>query len=351
MSMDFQNIIVRMPNWLGDSVMATPILADVRTCWPKATITAMCQGSTLSSLLKGNPHLNEIFSFSRPNGFLRREQHRDLIARIRQGHYDLGLLLTNSFSSAWWFWRGEVSRRVGFATDFRRVLLTDPLPIPEEEGKEHLVTTYKRLLLPLGIPLSSTSPALYLTLEEKEAAQQVLRQYGIHEGTTVIGINPGAAYGSAKCWPPEYFRALIQKLAKRPDTTILCFADQSGAPLVHRICEDMPTNVINLAGLTTLRELMALIAQCSLFLTNDSGPMHIAAAFKIPLVALFGSTNERATGPYNHGHVIHKHVSCSPCYKRTCPIDFRCMRQIEVEEVYQALIDQLIFVYHQNEKC
>ena len=115
------------------------------------------------------------------------------------------------------------------------------------------------------------------------------------------------------------------------------FGDPAGAPLVHDICKNLPEGVINLAGKTSLRELMALINSCSIFLTNDSGPMHIAAALHVPLLALFGSTSEIKTGPYGTNSLIHKHVECSPCYKRTCPIDFRCMKSIEVEEVYQEL--------------
>ncbi len=331
-----------MPNWLGDAVMATPVIADVRKKWPNATLTAMCQGGSISALLKGNPHLDEIFTFSRPNPFLKREELRDLIGRLRQGKYDLGILLPNSFSSAWWFWRGQVRKRIGFQGDFRDFLLTDPIAKPEALGEEHLVVTYKHILEPLGIELSQTSPALYVQEEERKAAIQLLREYKIPEGASIVGVNPGAAYGSAKCWLPERFKEVITKLSLRPNTYILCFGDQSGAPLVHDICENTPPNVIDLAGNTSIRELMALIQQCTVFLTNDSGPMHMADALKTPLVALFGSTNATATGPYSHGTVIHKHVSCSPCYKRTCPIDFRCMKQITADEVYKAILSKLV---------
>lgn len=333
---EFQNILIRFPNWLGDAVMATPILADLRKKWPEATLTVMCQGA-IHSLLIGNPYIDEIFSFLRPNEFLHREPARDLIARIRQGKYDLGILLPNSFSSAWWFWRGNVENRIGYACNLRSFLLTHPLPFPKERGHEHLVRTYKRLLGPLGIPLSTTLPELFITEEEKSTALQLLLQYNVPQGAKVIGINPGAAYGSAKCWLPERFREVIEKLLKDPDLYIICFGDQAGAQVVHEICEGLPARVLNLAGLTSLRELMALIQRCTVFLTNDSGPMHIAAALKIPLVALFGSTSDIATGPYEHGDVIHKHVSCSPCYQRTCPIDFKCMKQIGPEEVYAAI--------------
>ncbi len=340
MQTDFQNILIRMPNWLGDAVMATPILADVRNKWPDAKITAMCQGS-VCSLLIGNPYIDEIFSFTCPNEFLRRQKKRDLIERIRQGRYDLGILLPNSFSSAWWLWRGRVKRRIGFAADGRSLLLTKAIPFPKKRGQEHLVKTYKRLLDPLGIPISETMPKLFSTEEEKLAAEQLLTQFDVPKNGKVVGINPGAAFGSAKCWLPDRFRGVIEKLLKDPNVYVVCFGDQAGASLVHEICEGLPPRAINLAAATSLRELIALIARCNVFLTNDSGPMHIAAALKTPLVALFGSTNDIATGPYKHGDVIHKHVSCSPCYKRTCPIDFKCMTRIETDEVYEALLRHL----------
>ena len=147
--------------------MATPIIADVRKKWPEATLTAMCQGA-IGSLLRGNPYLNEIFSFTRPNQFLRKEERRDLIERLRQGKYDLGIALPHSFSSAWWLWRGHVKYRVGYRANGRGFLLNRAIRFPKTRGQEHLVTTYKRLLEPLGIPLSNTSPELFVQEEERE---------------------------------------------------------------------------------------------------------------------------------------------------------------------------------------
>lgn len=316
--------------------MATPVIADIRRAYPKARITAMCQKS-LAQLLIGNPHLNEVYSFTRPNSFLRRQQRRDIIQRLRQGKYDLGLLLTNSFSSAWWFWRGDVKERLGYGNEWRKFLLNRSIPFPEERGNEHLVITYKRLLLQLGIALSNTSPELFVTEEERKKVAIILRDNKISESGKLIGMNPGAAFGPAKCWLPERFRAVTFKLLENPENTVVFFGDEASKPLIKEICHGMPERVVNLAGMTQLRELVGLIEACDVFLTNDSGPMHIAAAVRTPLLALFGSTSDVATGPYNFGKVIHKHVSCSPCYLRTCPIDFKCMKKIEVDEVVLEL--------------
>ncbi len=336
------NILVRMPNWLGDLVMATPILHDLRQYWPQATITAMCQ-SNVAPLLKCDPSINELYSFQRPSHWLHSVQHGEIIENLQHGEYDLGLLLTNSFSSAWWFWRGHVKNRLGFKGNGRSLLLNKAVAFPANIETQHLIQTYKALLEPLGIAQSSTQPCLYVSPEEQEAAKALLQSCGINRHKhTLIGINPGAAYGSAKCWLPDRFKAVTHRLLEQPENMIIYFGDASGAPLVHDICTGMPERVINLAGKTNIRELMALIQQCHVFLTNDSGPMHIAAALKTPLVALFGSTSDVKTGPsYGPAKLIHKHVDCSPCYKRVCPIDFRCMKRIEVDEVYQALQSML----------
>ncbi len=331
-----KNIIVRMPNWLGDLVMAVPVLTDLRHHWPQATITAMCQGK-VGTVIAHDPHVNEILHFQKPSGWLHRQAHRDIISPLKQGDYDLGILLTNSFSSAWWFWRGDVAQRVGYATHCRSFLLTDAIEFPKSKNFQHQVVTYKMLLEPLGVPLSDTPPTLYLTQEEKEETRKWLEKYGITPDDWVIGINPGAAYGSAKCWLPDRFKVLSQRLLENPKVKILFFGDKPGAPLVNDICLGLPDRAVNLSGKTTLRELMGFIQICRAFLTNDSGPMHIASALGVPLVALFGSTSDTMTGPYSGGVVIHKHVPCSPCYRRTCPIDFRCMKKIEVDDVYQEL--------------
>lgn len=335
------NILIRMPNWLGDLVMATPIIQDVRTKWPNASITAMCQ-SPVGALLENNPHLNEVLNFKKPSGWIRPSPHIDLINTLRRGEYNLGILLTNSFSSAWWFWRGHVKNRIGFAGNLRGLLLDKAIPFPQNKETQHLVLTYKTLLYPLGIAPSSTPPTLYVSENEKKAAQALLKTKGYDpEKNILIGINPGAAYGSAKCWLPERFHAVTEKLLLDPRVVVAYFGDPSGASLVNDICKGFTSRVLNFAGKTTLRELLALIQSCSVMLTNDSGPMHIAGALKVPLVALFGSTSDIKTGPYGGGVVIHKKVECSPCYKRVCPIDFRCMKQIEVDEVYEAIRRQI----------
>ncbi len=335
-------ILVRMPNWLGDLVMATPILKDLRSYFPDSYITAMCQISG-SSLLKENPYINEIFTFKKPEGPHRRQQKREIIRNIRLGEYDAGILLTNSFSSAWWFWQARIPQRIGYSMHYRRFLLTKPIPLPSQIETQHLVNTYKNLLQSIGIPFSNSYPEIFLKEEEIEKARRTLASNGISSHHVLIGINPTAAYGPAKCWLPERFKQLSEKLiAYHPDIRIVFFGDLQGKPLVKGICENFSSKqILDLSGKTEMREFIALIKLCDAFLTNDSGPMHVADAIGTPLVALFGSTNDTKTGPYRMGKVIHKRVECSPCYLRECPIDFKCMRKIEVDEVYQEIMKML----------
>jgi heptosyltransferase-2 len=300
----------------------------------------MC-AAPLSDLLKRDPNIDELFSFHKVSVFGRRNTQRDIIEKLRRGKHDVGILLPNSFSSAWWFWQGNVSRRIGFRGELRSFLLTDPVPLPKNREAQHLVVTYKQLLAPLNIPLSNTRPCLHLSEQEITETRDLLKEMGADPATPLIGINPGAAYGTAKCWLPERFREVTEKLLEQTNATLLFFGNSSGASLVRDICQGFPARVINLAGQTSLRELASLIKLCNVLLTNDSGPMHIASAVGTPLVALFGSTNEKATGPYQTGTIIHKHTSCSPCYQRICPIDFRCMKQITVEEVLKATLNTL----------
>ncbi len=331
------NIIIRMPNWIGDSIMASAIIKDIRTKYPNSKITLLCQGA-IHQLFLHNPFVDEVLQFKKPNGWIHRIHHFELIDILQKGQYDLGILLPNSFSSAWWFYRGKVKNRLGYTGHNRSWLLNYHIPFPKNIEHQHLIQTYKCLIEPLGINLSNNKPELFLSEKEIFDAKELLNNEGIDWNAPIIGINPGAAYGSAKCWPPERFTALCQKLLSKHQLSIVFFGDSQTSNLVRDICQSLPKNVINLAGKTTLRQLMALIAQCNAFLTNDSGPMHIASALQVPLVAIFGSTSEVKTGPYHNETVIHKKVECSPCFKRTCPIDFKCMKNIEIEEVYHELL-------------
>jgi heptosyltransferase II len=331
-----KNIIVRMPNWVGDVVMAIPVLIDLRNAFPSARITAM-RRYPMGELLLEMPQIDEIFSFTKTSRLVRREEKRNILGKLKKGSYDLGVILPSSFSSAWWFYQGGVGERIGYEGAFRNALLTHSVPRPENADNQHLILSNKALLEPLGIAPSDTNPKIYLKKEEEEQVRQLLTRHGVKPHHKVVGINPGAAYGSAKCWLPERFREVTKRLLEDKDCIVMYFGDLITAGLVKEICQGLSPRVINMAGLTSLRELASLISVCDVLLTNDSGPMHIAGALSTPVVALFGSTSSTMTGPFGNAKVIQKSVACSPCYRRVCPIDFRCMKQIEVDEVVHAI--------------
>ncbi len=327
-----------MPNWVGDLVMATPVLTDLRRAFPQAQLTAMCK-TPLCELLQQEPAIDELFCFTLPeNPFARRREMRDITRKLRDGKYDTAILLTNSFSSAWLCRQGAIRRRIGYKGNWRNWLLTDALDPPQEVL--HQVDFYKKLLEPLGIVRSDTPPRLFISQKEVRAAQERLYQSGYRQGQKLVGIHPGCAYGAAKCWPPERFRALASALQE--EAFVVFLGDAAGFEKIKGIVQGLSERVLNLAGTTHLREAAAVIQNCNLFISNDSGPMHIASALGVPLIALFGSTDERKTGPYDaSAWVIHKKTACSPCFQRTCPIDFRCMTEISVAEVVRKAKQRL----------
>ena len=318
--------------------MATPVFGHMRRLFPNAHVIAIAE-SSIAQLLEGEEGVDEWLLFSR-SAETKRQEERRMAKELRERKIDLAILLTRSWSSAWMVWRGNVTWRIGFRDHFRSPLLNISLPLPKEE--QHDVLSYLEMLRPFGL----TDPAPSLSLHVKESEQEAMKKELLARGWSpkkrLIILNPGAAYGSAKCWPKEYFRETALRLSQDQGLFCVFVGDKNGATLVNDIIgEAPPPNVISLAGKTSLRELMALLSLADCVVTNDSGPMHISAALRRPLVALFGSTNPLRTGPWGCGTVIYKHAACAPCYRRTCPLDFICMRSIHPDEVVAAVFENL----------
>lgn len=313
--------------------MASGVLKELRARYSKATITALGKDS-ICTLFTKDPHLDILISMDE------RLKGGPLIQELKSKQFDLAVLLTHSFSSAWIFYRAGIKTRIGYSKDLRGWMLSNKLPYPKEKDTEHHTQTYLRLVRSKESP-KAYLPKLYLSDQEKKAAAAFLDKCEVFNDHLLIGINPVAAFGPSKCWPPEYYRKLAIELIKHPNLILFFFGDEKGEITINQITHELGPRVFNLAGGTTLRQLMALIHRCDLFLTNDSGPMHMAYALDVSVIALFGSTSPKATGPLNQSKVIYRNEECSPCYKRECPIDFRCMRSIHVEEVYQQVKEHL----------
>ena len=330
-----KKIIIRMPNWLGDTIMASSIIQDVKTKFFNSHITLMCLEEH-KSLFENNDFIDEILSFKKFK-FFNHKLRRNLIKTLKKNQYTLGILLTNSFSSAWLFFFGKIKKRIGYKTHFRSFLLN--ISAKKEPKKRHLIYHYKNLLTQLQIPISSSSPNIYVKkdtlLKTKTTIEKIIGKEKI-----IIGINPLAEYGPAKCWPKEKFIQMCRVLQQDKNIFILFFSHETHKDKILEITNHLnKQNTINLSGKTSIMELCCFIKLCNCFISNDSGPMHLAAALKIPLIAIFGSTCPISTGPYNHGIIIKKEIKCSPCFKRNCPHDFSCMNKITVQEVLNKIYE------------
>ena len=330
-----QRILVRSTNWLGDAVMSTPALAAVRETYPTAHI-ALLANQLVGQLLQNHPALDQLIIFDRKG------EHRGITGRLRLARqlaterFEQAIILPNSFDSALVPWLARIPYRLGKASDGRSLLLTDRFHDRSACEAEHETDYYLRLLAHFNIHGSAIEPSLYTSAQEDRWAQELLAGYGIVKGP-LIGINAGASFGSAKRWYPDRFAEVARQLADTWQAQIVLFGGPDEIELVGAIEEALQGTCLNMAGKTTVRQLMALIKRCSFFVTNDSGPMHIAAAFGVPLVAIFGPTDHIGTAPRsNKAVIVRQPFDCAPCKLRACPTDHRCMEAVTVDQVVEA---------------
>jgi heptosyltransferase-2 len=346
-------ILIRAANWIGDSVMTMPAVQRLRELAPGAHIVMLCPGK-LTDLWRHNPFLNEVIPFGDQPDF------DDLSERA----FDLAVIFPNSFRSAWECKRAGIPRRIGFAGHWRRFLLTDVVHRSRSErvvyeertvaGKtfrvkvfrstRHQSEHYLDIIAYLGGNREPVPPRIRLAIEEMPALSKFMRD----DGRPVIGINAGAEYGPAKRWPAECFAETAIKVSDHVDARWLIVGGPRDAGVAGQIEAQLrdaglgDRSIINVAGRTTLLDLCTLLRFCKLLLTNDTGPMHVAAAIGTPVVSIWGSTSPELTGPLSpRSIVIRQPVECSPCFLRECPIDFRCMQRIQVDEVVKAVLKQL----------
>ena len=320
------SLLVRATNWLGDAVMTTPALAAVRAGFPDARIVLLAR-PLVADLFRHHPDVDEVMIYERPGrheGVLGRLR---LAGELRRRRFDGALLLQNAFDAAWIAFLGRIPERAGYPTDGRRILLTLPVPLTPGILERHEVEYYLCLLDGLGIP-RPVPAALKLTVTEGERAAMATRlaSLGIAQGAPLVVINPGATYGSAKRWYPDRFAAVAEALSAEWSAKVVVVGSTAEAPLAGEIEAATRNPPVNLAGKTTVRELMALLSLSSFLVTNDSGPMHIGAALGVPLVAIFGPTDWRRTSPWtDRARVVRVDVDCSPCMLRVCDRGHECM--------------------------
>ena len=342
-----KRLLVRGPNWIGDAVMCEPALVALRPLFPAAEITLLVKPG-VAELFKGHPGVDRILVYEAPGRHAGLTGKWGLANAIRRARFQLAILFQNAFEAALLAFLAGIPARYGYATDGRGFLLTDSAAVPTRTKTNHQVHYYLDLLRPLGAIASAVSPRLYLTDEEEWAMAVKLADAGVGGSDFVVGLNPGSIYGGAKRWLPERFAETAERLIRDCQAgtgltvRVVIVGARGEEELGRAVAQRMQHSPVVLSGRTTVRELMAVIRRCGLFLTNDTGPMHIAAAFNVPLVAVFGPTDARSTAPFGNKHsIVRQPVECSPCLLRECPIDHRCMTRVTVEMVYEAALRRL----------
>ncbi|MBA4372806.1 MAG: lipopolysaccharide heptosyltransferase II [Thermodesulfovibrio sp.] len=338
------NILIRGVNWVGDAVMTMPALRSVRQTFPDARISLLVKPA-VSPLFEHDPNVDEIISYG--------DEYQGLSGRIRlarllkQRCFSRAFLLQNAFDAALTAFLAKIPERVGYKRDGRQLLLTRGIAFDTPAKELHHIDYYLNLLRKSGMDPVPSLPWIYLLPEERLAAREKLQALR----RPVIALNPGAAYGSSKRWPPVRFAEVASGFIREKNAGIIILGGPKETAIAAEIEQGIrqllsaagPSGtgeipVINFAGKTTLRELAALISEADLLITNDSGPMHIGYAVRTPLVAIFGSTSPQHTGPVGRDvAVLKKDIDCSPCFERKCRRkDLRCMEMISAAEVYEA---------------
>ncbi len=335
-------ILVRAPNWVGDAVMAIPALEAIRRTHAQDEISLLARPA-VADLFLGQAFADRILQYDFRGGHRGWLGRGRLVAELRKEKFDIAVLLQNAFEAAWLAWRAGIPERIGYARDARGPLLTKAIGVPREgEIAKHESHYYLELLRRAGwIEASPEIPSIRLLVTEaaRTAAESALRSAGARENAWRCAIAPGASYGAAKCWPPERFALLADRLISECGADVIFFGTTGEKEIAARIRSKMKSRAISLVGETSMRDLAALFGSCSVFIGNDSGAMHVAAAAGLPVIGIFGSTDPEGTAPVTEQFtLIREAVSCSPCFLRRCPVDHRCMARIAVDSVFTAVV-------------
>lgn len=344
--MAFSKILIRATNWVGDAVMSLPAIRAVHARFTKAEIVVLAR-PWVADLYARETVVHRVIPYIAAPGFHGLGPKLGVAHALRREGFDCAILLQNAFEAAAIAWLARIPRRVGYDRDGRRTLLTDAIPVPRPgEIPRHERFYYLELLRRAGL-IDELPDANVVRLEGADAARTIgARRFDERNiASPVIGISPGAAYGTAKRWLPERFSEAAIGVAGSQGGSAVLFGSAGERELCETVAQGIRqagVHACNLAGETTLAEFIELAAACHVFLTNDSGAMHIASALGVPTVAVFGSTDDTATGPTGpRARVVREPVECSPCLLRECPIDHRCMTRVPSARVAEVALELL----------
>ena len=333
-----QRILIRATNWVGDAIMTLPALEAVRENFPSSHITVLAK-PWVAPIFEHHPAVDRVLAFDKGNGARAGFVEMLRISRIiRKERFDLAILFQNAFEAALLTFLGRVKQRVGYKTDGRGLMLTHGVSRTEKVLGIHQVGYYCAILRAVGWPAEERDPVLHMGGEVREQAAGILKSKGVDSREFIVGLSPGAVFGSAKRWPPDRFAAIGDRVVERWCAGVVVFGSRGERAIGDRVCAAMKHEALNLCGKTSLKVAMGAMSLCRFFVTNDSGLMHMASALGLPTVAVFGSTDHVTTGPRGpKARIVRCAASCAPCLKQECPTDHRCMLDITPEVVWETM--------------
>ena len=333
--------MVRVPNWVGDAVIAVPALRELRRVLGEAHVTFVAR-PWVAGLFEGEGLADAVIPIEDARGLASYGKQFIRAARlVRRERFDLAVLLQNAFGAALLARAGGARFIAGYPTDARRWLLDLAVGFEPDYKARHQVFYYLNIVAHLEQALSGEShidfdnafPRLQATEEQKERARELL---DLRPDRFVV-INPGATNSRAKQWLTERFAETADRLAARDGFRSVIVGTAGDIQTANEVASRMQTPALVLAGKTSIAELKGVLALASLVISNDTGTAHLSAALGVPTVVVFGPTDHTSTRPFSDVAAVVRHqVECSPCMLRDCPIDHRCMTRVEVDDVYRA---------------
>jgi len=338
-------VLVLSPNWLGDAVMALPAIADLRRRFAAARLVVAARRS-VAELFTMAPGVDDVVTLTWRGSLRDRKALGADVAALKTLGAGIAVLLPNAFSAAWLASRAGVRERWGYARDFRRWLLTHAAPPPRRSM--HQAEYYQHLVRQFGVETGALEPELTVPGDAIVGARMLLQSRGWDSTRPLVAIAPGAAYGTAKRWVPAHYASAASSLVEAGAQCVLVGSGgdrETTEWILELVPFDRRRDILDLTGVTTLPQLVGVVAIARAFVSNDSGAMHVAAAVGTPVTAIFGPTREYETRPLPRAgarvDVLIHPVWCRPCMLRECPIDHRCMKGVPPDRVVASVRDAI----------
>lgn len=335
---EISNIVIRGANWIGDAVMTLPAIQALREAFPHANISILSPERN-ADVFRAQSAINEVIAFETDGAAYTRARRQAKL--IRERGFEVGIVLPNSFESALALALANIPHRIGYATDFRKALMTKAVPTPHWKRKRHESFYYLALIAEaFGTPMQNEAPKMLYSVPESAVAAgfELLAQYGRRPDAPLIAIGPGSTNSAAKRWPAQYFGRLCTLIARSYDVDFVLLGSSGDAAAAIETSASTDVKVIDLVGKTNLAEAIGILSAAAAFISNDMGLAHLGGAIGIPTAVIFGPTDDRTTRPLGAKvRIIREPVECSPCMLRNCPIDHRCMTRLLPERVFEEI--------------